>query len=353
MTISARENWLRAVEFRYPQWIPCSVGFAPLTWRTLGRDLVRLCLDHPRIFPDLDPQQAAYEELPVVYRQGEYYRDNWGCVWYNMQNGLEGQVVEHPLADWRALENYRMPDPLLLEERGEAPVDWARIRREIQEKKNGGELTWGGAGRLFDRLYFLRGWDNLMLDFALEPPELGRLIEMLEANSMRLVSRWLEIGVDVISFHTDIGTQKALMISPASFRKHVKPVFTRIFRAIRQAGTHVYLSSDGRLLEIVDDLVECGVSVHDPQFRANTLEGIARAYKGKLCANVDLDRQGFAFMTPAEIREHIRQTVEVMYAPEGGLMVAASVWDPLTSLQNIEAICAALEDYCFRGQAPA
>jgi hypothetical protein len=38
-----------------------------------------------------------------------------------------------------------------------------------------------------------------------------------------------------------------------------------------------------------------------------------------------------------------------MYAPEGGLMVAASVWDPLTSLGNIEAICAALEDYCFPG----
>ncbi len=102
MTISRRENWLRAVEYRYPEWIPCSVGFAPLTWKTLGRDLVQLCLDHPRIFSDFDPQDVQYDEMPVVYRPGEHFRDNWGCVWFNMQGGLEGQVVEHPLADWRA-----------------------------------------------------------------------------------------------------------------------------------------------------------------------------------------------------------------------------------------------------------
>ena len=62
MTTSARGNWLRAVEFRTPQWIPCSAGFAPLTWRTLGQDLMRRCLDHPRINPregDLRGSQRA------------------------------------------------------------------------------------------------------------------------------------------------------------------------------------------------------------------------------------------------------------------------------------------------------
>ena len=70
---------------------------------------------------------------------------------------------------------------------------------------------------------------------------------------------------------------------------------------------HVILSSDGRLLDIVDDLIECGVSVHDPQLRPNTVEGIARAYQGKLCASVDLDQQGFPFMTPIEIDEQIER----------------------------------------------
>ena len=78
-----------------------------------------------------------------------------------------------------------------------------------------------------------------------------------------------------------------------------------------------------------------------------TIVPIVGAYKGKLCANVDLDRQGFAFMTQAEIREQIKQVVDRMALPEGGLMIAASVWDTNTPLENIEAILLALEDYCF------
>ena len=57
------------------------------------------------------------------------------------------------------------------------------------------------------------------------------------------------------------------------------------------------------LLAIVDDLIECGVSMHDPQLRANTLEGIVLSYRGKLCAAIDLDRQGFPFLTPAQLRD--------------------------------------------------
>jgi uroporphyrinogen decarboxylase len=345
--MNRRENWLRTVEFRYPEWIPCSVGFSLLTRKTYGRELEKLCVDHPRLFPEYELGQLDIEEMPVVYREREYFRDNWGCTWYNTQGGLEGQVVGHPLADWKALETYQMPDPLVWEERGDATIDWAKIESDIEQRKREDKLISVGAGRLFDRLYFLRGWENLMLDFALEPPELSRLIDMLEANSRRLVDRWLQIGVDVISFHTDFAHQRALMISPTSFRKHIKPMFSRIFQKVRRAGAHVYLSSDGHVTEVVDDLVECGVSVHDPQLRANTLQGIVKAYKGKLCANVDLDRQSFAFTTPLQIHEQVKQVVDQMALPEGGLMIAGSVYDANIPLANIAAICEALEEYCF------
>ena len=117
-------------------------------------------------------------------------------------------------------------------------------------------------------------------------PCAARLIDMLTANSVRLVDKWLQIGVDHIGFHTDIGTQKALMISPASFRKYIKPMFSEIFERVRNAGTHVYLSSDGHLLEIVDDLIECGVSVHDPQFRADKT-GVVHVAIGKASMTAD------------------------------------------------------------------
>ena len=107
------------------------------------------------------------------------------------------------------------------------------------------------------------------------------------------------------------------------------------------------LSSDGRLLEIVDDLIECGVSRHDPQFRANTLAGIEEFYKGKLCINLDLDRQMFPFCRPDDIRQQIKDGVEQLNLPEGGLMIWADVRDPEIPLENIEAMCQAAYEYCL------
>jgi len=341
-----RENWLRAIEFRSPEWIPASVGFAPITWKTYREELEKILLDHPKLFPGFQAGHSNfYDEMPVVYREGEYFRDNWGCLWHNVQEGLEGMVVEHPLADWSALDTFSPPDLLTKDERGDR--NWDETRRQIEEGRKNGHLTGGNGERLFDRMYFLRGFENLMLDFATEDPRLPRLIAMLTDYELALVNKWLDIGVDTIGFHTDIGTQNALMISPENFRRYLKPMFTTLFQACRQAGTHVCLSSDGHLLEVVDDLIECGISMHDPQLRANTLTGIARAYKGKVCTTVDLDRQSFAFLTPQEIRDQVTEVVDVMADPKGGLMISGSVWGADVPLANIETLCAVIEDCCF------
>lgn len=341
--LSERENYLRAVEFRFPEWIPSTVGFPPIVWHTHRERLEEVALRHPRLFNDYKKGSMDFDAFAPVYRQGEHFRDNWGCLWYNNKAGLEGQVVEHPLADWKAFATYDPPDLDTFTERGQR--DWKEIRLELEEKRRQGSIVIGDGERLFDRLYFLRGFENLMIDIATDEPRLQDLIDMLLRYELKLTSKYLSIGVDAMGYHTDIGTQNGLMISPDKFRQYIKPMFKELFTSCRENGTHVLLSSDGNLLEIVDDLVECGVSVHDPQYRANTLDGIERAYKGKMCINLDLDRQMFAFCSPEDIREHVRTVVEALYLPEGGLMLSGSVWDEITPLENIEALCRAMEEF--------
>ncbi len=340
-----RENYLRTLEFRTPEWIPCSVNFAPLTWRHHGTDLERIVLSHPHLFPDYIEGSGIDRPLPPTFRAGELFRDNWGCVWDANIDGIEGQVVESPLSDWDSFKEYSPPDFRTLSERGER--DWKEIALAVRRQKAEGRLTTGDGERLFDRLYFLRGFENLLVDIATDDPRLEGLVGMLEEYELQLVRAWLDLGVDVMAFHTDIGAQDRLMISPSQFRRHIKPMFKRIFQTCRKAGAHVSLSSDGRLVEIVDDLVECGVSVHDPQFRANTLEGIERHYKGKLCIKLDLDRQMFAFCSPGDIRAQVDESVDRLALPEGGLMMWGSVWDDKTPIANIAALCESLEDLCL------
>ena len=340
-TISERENYLRALEFRCPEWIPITFGMTPAVWAKYGARLEEIVLRHPLIFGEYERGSFRSREARLFARENEYVRDDWGCLWRNLQAGMLGQVVGHPLADWRALDHFRPPDP-------REQMDWRKLKEQTEEKRCRGLLTRGTyemtQGGFFDRLQFLRGLENLLVDLVTEPPQLGSLIEMVLEYNMAYIRLWLEIGVDQMCFHGDLGTQKGLLISPATFRKHLKPAYREMFSACRRAGAHVWYSSDGCLLEIVDDLIECGVTLHDPQVRANTLEGIARAYKGRLCALVDIDEQMLPFCSPQDIHDQIGEVVRMLGAPEGGLMIYAEPSHDVP-LENIEALCAAWEEF--------
>ncbi len=340
-----RENYLKAVTFRHPDWIPCEMGFYSPLWAKYRHNLKALVLRHPFVFGTYLKAKWHYDSVPKHHQPNTYWVDNWGCGWQSIKGGYEGQVVHHPLENWNALATYKFPDPLKFTERGKQ--HWFSAKWGLRGARRIGLLTSGNGERLFDRLYFLRGFDNLMRDFATNNPNLQTLLQRFQEHEITLVKKWLSIGVDVMHFHTDIGTQNRLMISPRQFRKYIKPLFAAVFQPCKEAHVPVYLSSDGYLLDIVDDLVECGVSVHDPQLRANTLEGIAKTYKGKLCIDLDLDRQSFPFAAPEELRQQVKSAVEALASPEGGLMLKAEIADPNTPLENIEAICQAMEDYCI------
>ena len=206
-----------------------------------------------------------------------------------------------------------------------------------------GSVSHGG---FFDRLQFLRGLENLLIDFMTESVELDNLIEVVLDYNMKYIKKWLELEVDVMWFHGDIGTQNGLMISPRTFRKYLKPAYMKMFQACRKEGVHVWYSCDGNILELVDDLIECGVSIHDPQVRANTIDGIAKAYKGKLCPLVDIDEQMLPFCKPEDIDNQFKEIVEKVGSSEGGLMIYA-IPSMDVPLENIEALCSSWERHCF------
>ena len=341
LAMTERENFLRALEFRGPEWIPVTAAILDAAWIRHREGLEDIVLHHPRLFGERDRGEIDFDQILADHQ--EYERDAWGCLWHHLEPGLLGQSVEHPLADWGALEALEVPDPL--------DEDWAQIEDDIRSDAEQGLPIRGGLGCcLMDTLIALRGFDNAMADFATDSPELCRLLDVLLDYNMKRVERWLSIGVDVMFFHSDIGTQRGPMMSPTHFRKHLKPVYRALFTACRNAGSHVFYSSDGNLLEIVDDLIECGVSLHDPQVRANTLEGIVVAYKGRMCTKVDLDQQVILPSgTPRQVGAHVREVVEAMDSPEGGLMIYAEI-HPTYPLANISALCEALERYCLAGK---
>ena len=339
------ENFLRAVESRYPQWIPSVISIMPATWIKHGEEVEKIVLEHLELFPHYKKGDFKKMKLSRAYQKGKW-KDVWGIVWENIENGLDSAPVEEeaPLKNWKNLRNYKVPDPLLFDWFGKK-IDWEERKKQLEQAQREGNLARGFLvhGFMYMWLYYLRGFTNFMIDIASGEPRLNQIIEMVLNYNLKLVNKWIEIGAEIIFFGDDLGLQKSLPISPSDWRRYLKPCYTKIFGACRDAGVCVYLHSDGHILEIIEDLVQCGVNIINPQIRANGLERLEKVAKGKVCIHLDLDRQLFPFATPTEIQDHIWGVVERLRLKKGGLMLQAECEQDVP-LENIETICQALEE---------
>ena len=200
---------------------------------------------------------------------------------------------------------------------------------------------------MYLRLCDLRGFTEMMTDFAEEPPELQMLLDIVLGHNLRQIDTIIgesSKSPRLIYFGDDLGLQHALPISPEKWRQYLKPCFAAIYGRCREVGWWVYMHTDGHIIEIIPDLIECGVNVVNTQIRANGLDNLAAACKSKVCLDLDLDRQLFPFCTPGEIDTHVRQAVETLGTPEGGLWLTAEC-GPDVPIENIEALATAMEKY--------
>jgi|YNPNPStandDraft_1061719.scaffolds.fasta_scaffold28041_2 hypothetical protein len=340
-------NYLKTIYFDYPEWTPCHVSLMPATWMKYREALEEIVLAHPRIFPGYVKGSRDFDRVDFpLYEHGQHV-DCWGTVWENIERGLDSMPISYPLEDWAALEHYRWPDPLKDDVFGPRP-DWEEVRRAMADAKARGGLAWGGGlqhGFMYMRLFYLRGFENLMTDLATEDPRLWQIIEHVEAYNRAVINKYLELGAEIIGLGDDLGMQASLPMSPAMWRKFIKPSYDRMLQPCRAAEVPVSLHTDGHILEIIPDLIEVGVTVLNPQIRANGLAGLVEMAKGKVALVQDLDRQLFPFATPAEIEEHIGTVFEALYLPQGGLILSAEA-EPDVPLENIDAICTILEKIC-------
>jgi uroporphyrinogen decarboxylase len=308
---------LKAMTFDRPEFIPVSVGILPAAWMKHRDRLREIVRRHPAVFNGKAGPENYDDVWKITYRAGRHV-DAWGCVWENIHEGREAIVTGHPVP--------RREDV-----------------RKLQAPAENDDLP---HGFMFLRLADLRGFEEVMVDFAEEPPELQRLIDVVLEYNVRQVDLRLaeQTGPTMLHFGDDLGMQTSLPTGPAKWRKYLKPCYAKLYGRCRAAGHTVYMHSDGHIFEVIPDLIECGVNVINPQIRANGLANLAAVCKGKVCVDLDLDRQLFPFATPAEIDRHIREAVEVLGSPEGGLWLKAEVDDGVP-LENVEAVCAALEKY--------
>jgi len=356
MPLTYRENYLRNVRLTGPEYMPCAVSISGGSWDQWREDMEDVCLRHPALFPGFEKGQRDYDhwDFGPAHRAGERYVDNWGVTWHSEVNGLEGCFTDCPLDDWDKLAAYQPPDANVQLDRG--PVDWAATAQSMAAAKAAGHLTQGylAHGFLLMRMYYLRGFENLMLDFASNEPRLRDLIDMINGHNRIIVDHYRAMGVDMIHFGEDIGTQTASLISPKHFHQWIMPAYQELMQPCREQGMIIGSHSDGYIMELIDDLLEAGLDMVNPQDLCNGIDNLAAEVKGRVCIKLDIDRQTIVpFGTPAEIHDLIEEEVRKLGSPQGGLEMICGIYPP-TPPENVDAVCAALEEfqtYWFDGRA--
>ena len=197
---------------------------------------------------------------------------------------------------------------------GLVPIDWSAVKRDIEDHRAQGKLLQTGLrhGHTFMQLCDIRGYEALMFDMADGEPRLRRLIGLLEDFNLALVERYLAAGAEWMSFPEDLGMQIGPMLSPGHFREvhqselpaaHARRRWTRA-----ASSTCTPTATSARWWTIC---WTAGVEVVNLQDLVNGIDWIAGRFAGKVCIDLDIDRQNVTSSArPREIDALIREEVD-------------------------------------------
>ena len=168
----------------------------------------------------------------------------------------------------------------------------------------------------------LRGFENAMRDFLLDPEGFAGLMDRIiafECELMRLAARH---GFHGIHFADDWGTQTGLMISPELWRRLFKPRYARQFALARQLGLEIWFHCCGKFDLIIEDFHEIGVDVINiSQPNVVDVGAVGRRLRGRQCFMVPISYQTVSISgTLAEIQAEARRLYELLGAPSGGFV---------------------------------
>ncbi len=333
----SRERVKRSIYFGKPDRLPISHAVLPAAQRKYGPALEEILCEFRDDFgwdylPDLSP-----DEYPPAYRKGSH-ADDFGVVWNCPWEGMCG-IPQSPLRDLQDYEHYRWPDIFSAGPPG---------KRLYSGHMCGKDDRWYARGawiNYFESMHFLLGLENFFVALAEESRLLYRLLDDMLAFYLAWIDRWTRLDYDGLHFADDWGSQTGLLIRPTVWRRIFKPRYAEMFRRVKEAGMDIWFHSDGRINEIIPDLIELGVNVLNCQTRLIGLDWTAGNLRGRIALRTDIDRQHvLTFASPAQVKEEVFQTFEAGGTSQGGIIACGEI-GPDVPLDNIRAMYEAFREY--------
>lgn len=200
-------------------------------------------------------------------------------------------------------------------------------------------------GSFFEQAWALRGLEQFMLDFALDPaiPEyiMDRILEVHLAN-LEAVLKIAGDKLDMVYTYDDVATQNSLMISPDSWRNLIKPRHQKILDLVHRYNKTAMYHCDGAIAPLIPELIDIGVDVLNPvQPDSKGMEpaGLKEKYGAKITFHGGVDIiKTLPRGTVEQVQKEVQARVQVLGAGGGYIMCSSHHIQPDTPLENVLAM---------------
>lgn len=305
----------RALAHRETPRVPYNFMFSPPAEKRLkdyyATDDLIMALDIPMCFFGAKGKPLYAD--PEVY--GETITDPFGVVWSTSRID-RGSPIGRPLTG-PDLSRYVFPDP-----------DDARrfdgLANEAEKRRE--RFLVATIGDLWERAGFMRGLERLCMDVLDNPRFVEELLEKIKQYVLRTLDHLANYKPDAVFLSDDYGTQTGLIIAPRDWRRLVKPRLKEIYDAAKRQGLVVMHHSCGNMKEIIPDLIELGLDIlHPIQPETMDIFLLKKEFGSELtfCGGIGTQHL-LPNGTPAEIRETVTRTLDVM-ARRGGYILEPGI----------------------------
>jgi len=187
------------------------------------------------------------------------FEDEWGVrIKITGDRDLDWKYSRHPLNKngKLTLDNFKIPDI-------HTGNRFEKVKEDI--KRYGDEnVIAAGASTLFRKAWILCGYSRFLEALYLERDFIEQLLDRLMDFYTELVSKYVDLGINVIELGGDLGTEESLMISPDLWREIFKPRLEKVIKTNKKKDVYFYLHTDGNVSSIIPDLIEIGIDILNP-----------------------------------------------------------------------------------------